>query len=49
MIGPVYGRGDIMDGLLKLSDYAERLKMDPVAQKVGSEMMAGLRVRQATI
>ncbi len=48
MIGPVFGQGDILADLLKLSDYAERLKMDPTAQKVGSEMMAGLRARQAT-
>jgi glutathione S-transferase len=47
LIGPVFGKGDILAGLLKLSDYAERLKMDPVAQKIGSEMQAGLRARQA--
>ncbi|HEX4181560.1 MAG TPA: glutathione S-transferase family protein [Caulobacteraceae bacterium] len=46
LIGPIFGAGDMLEGLLKLSDYAERLKMDPVAQKVGSEMQAGLRARQ---
>ena len=47
MAGPVFGKGDLLAGLLKLSDYAELLKMDPTAQKVTSEMQAGLRARQA--
>jgi glutathione S-transferase len=47
LIGPVYGRDDLLAGLLKLSDYADRLQMDPTAQKVGSEMQAGLRAHQA--
>jgi glutathione S-transferase len=46
MAGPVFGQGDLLAGLMKLSDYAEVLKMDPVAQKIGSEMMEGLRARQ---
>ncbi len=46
LLGPVFGVGDPLAGLLKLSDYVERLKMDPVAQKVGSEMQAGLRAFQ---
>ena len=37
---------DLLAGLLKLSDYAELLKMDPTAQKVTSEMQAGLRAYQ---
>ena len=46
MAGPIFGQGDLLAGLIKLSDYAEVLKMDPVAQKIGSEMMEGLRARQ---
>jgi glutathione S-transferase len=44
--GQMFGQGDLLAGLLKLSDYFERLKMDAVYQKVTSEMMAGLRARQ---
>lgn len=46
LAGPIFGKGDLLAGLLKLSDYAERMKMDPIAQKVSSEMMAGLRAFQ---
>ena len=42
----VFGKGDLLADLLKLSAYAELLKMDPTAQKVVSEMQAGLRARQ---
>jgi len=45
--GQVFGQGDLLADLLKLSAYAELLKMDPVAQKVVSEMQAGLRARQS--
>jgi glutathione S-transferase len=45
--GMMFGAGDLMAGLLKLSAYAALLQMDPVAQKVTSEMQAGLRARQA--
>jgi len=45
--GSMFGKGDLLAGLLKLSAYAELLKMDPTAQKVGSEMMAGMRAFQA--
>ena len=47
MSGPVFGKGDLLADLLKLSAYAELLKMDPVAQKVTSELQAGLRALQA--
>jgi glutathione S-transferase len=47
LMGPALGKGDLLADLLKLSAYAELLKMDPVAQKVTSEMQAGLRERQA--
>jgi glutathione S-transferase len=46
LAGPIFGKGDMLADLLKLSNYAEVLKMDPVAQKVGGEMMEGLRARQ---
>ena len=46
LAGQVFGKGDLLAGVVKLSDYAERLKMDATAQKVGSEMMAGLRAMQ---
>ena len=45
--GQMFGAGDLLAGLLKLSDYFERLKMDATYQKVTSEMMAGLRARQS--
>jgi glutathione S-transferase len=44
--GQMFGKGDLLAGLLKLSDYFDRLQMDPTYQKVTSEMMAGLRARQ---
>jgi len=47
MAGPMFGKGDLLAGLLKLSAYAELLKMDPVAQKVVSEMQAGMRAMQS--
>jgi len=47
LAGPLFGKGDLLAGLLKLSAYAELLKMDPVAQKVVSEMQAGLRAMQS--
>ncbi len=47
LAGPMFGKGDLLAGLMKLSDYAELLKMDPVAQKVVSEMQAGLRAMQS--
>jgi glutathione S-transferase len=47
MAETAFGAGDLLAGLLKLSAYAELLKMDPVAQKVTSEMQAGLRARQS--
>jgi glutathione S-transferase len=47
MAGSVFGKGDLLADLLKLSAYAELLKMDPVAQRVVSEMQAGMRARQS--
>jgi glutathione S-transferase len=47
MAATAFGAGDLLAGLLKLSAYAELMKMDPVAQKVTSEMQAGLRARQS--
>jgi glutathione S-transferase len=47
LAGQIFGKGDLLAGLMKLSDYAERMKMDATAQKVGGEMMAGLRALQA--
>ena len=47
MCDPVFGKQDLLAGLLKLADYAELLKMDPVAQKVVSELQAGLRALQS--
>jgi glutathione S-transferase len=44
--GQMFGKGNLLAGLLKLSDYFDRLQMDPTYQKVTSEMMAGLRARQ---
>jgi glutathione S-transferase len=47
LIGPTFGTGDLMANLLKLSAYAELLKMDPTAQKIGGEMQAALRAMQS--
>jgi glutathione S-transferase len=47
MAATAFGDGDPLAGLLKLSAYAELMKMDPVAQKVTSEMQAGLRAWQS--
>ena len=46
LAGPIFGLGDILADYLKLSAYAEVLKMDATAQKIGSEMTAGLRAFQ---
>jgi glutathione S-transferase len=46
LAGPVFGKDDLLAGLIKLSDYAELLKMDATAQKVSGELMAGLRAMQ---
>ena len=41
MAGPVFGKGDLLAGLLKLSDYAELLKMDPAVKLRVDAMLGG--------